>query len=124
MVLSKTVLLLFGLVLCAVLIALLTRNYNDALCARISDLVKIKKGGGKYLKTRTGRKLYRANPEKYRLSSKKYKGGIDPEPDINALSVQGYNKGFKREFEEDKPSFQNITLEQMADTRFPPERTF
>lgn len=114
MVLSKTCLLLFGLILCAVLIALLTRNYNNILCAQVSDLVRIKRGGSKFpYRSKTGRTIYRKGPE--------YRGGHD---EVNVLSVIGNNEGFRRELEEDKPSFKDAVASQMAATQFPPERMF
>lgn len=124
MVLSKTVLLLFGLMLCAILIAILTRNYNDTLCAHVSDLVKIKKEGGNYLTTSTGKKLYQVNSKGYRDYSKKYKGGLDSEPDVEALNFQEYNRGFRQEFKEDKHPCQNIILKNISNIKFPSERTF
>jgi hypothetical protein len=115
MVLSKLCLLLFGLILCAVLIAVLTQKYNDTLCARVSDLVKIKHGGFPKSKSNIGKQLVEHIPRRYRGGHSEF-----IEPDGNSLSVNGYN----REYEEPKSSFRNITVEQMATTLFPPERTF
>ena len=47
MIMSYTCLLLFGLVLCTILIAMLAHNYNNTICARLTDIAKIKK---KYVK--------------------------------------------------------------------------
>ena len=119
MVLSKTCLLLFGLILCAVLIAMLTQKYNDTLCARVSDLVKIKHGGLPKSKSNIGKKVNGQIPRRYQGGHSEF-----VESDGNELSVKGYNKRFNREYEEPKSSFRNITVGQMATTRFPPERKF
>jgi hypothetical protein len=79
MILSKTCLLLFGLILCAVLIAMLTQNYNEALYLRVSDLVKIKRG----------RETREVNPEGYR-------GGHTPDV-VRVPGVREYNNEFKKE---------------------------
>jgi hypothetical protein len=84
----------------------------------VSDLVKIKHGGLPKSKSNIGKKVNGQIP-------KGYHGGHSEfvESDGNALSV-GYNKRFNREYEEPKSSFRNITVGQMATTRFPPERKF
>jgi hypothetical protein len=97
MILSKTCLLLFGLILCAVLIAVLTQNYNEALCVHVSDLVKIKHG-------------------------KKIQGG---NTEVSAPNVRGYNKEFIRDHNVHNPSFRHIDLgPEMETIRFPPGRVF
>ena len=118
MVLSKTCLLLFGLILCAVLIAVLTQKYNDTLCARVSDLVKIKHGGLSKSKSNMGAKEESDNPRRY---SGGYSGFV--ESDGNALSVKGYSRGFNRKYVKPRPSFRKMT-DHMETIRFPAERTF
>jgi hypothetical protein len=74
----------------------------------VSDLVKIKHGGLPKTKSKIGKKVWGVNPRRYRGGHSEF-----VESDGNVLSVKGYNKGFNREYEE-----------QMATTRFPPERKF
>lgn len=115
MILSKTCLLLFGLILCTMLIAMLTQKYNDTMCVHVSDLVKIKHGGLPKSKSNVGKKVWGVNPMRYHGGHSEF-----VESDSNALSVKRCN----REYEEPESSFRNVTVGQMATTQFPPARTF
>jgi hypothetical protein len=117
MVLSKTCLLLFGLILCAVLMAVLTQNYNDTLCVHVSDLVKIKRSGLPKLKSQLGKKNTLFPPKRYR-------GGYTHDNNINDLNVDEYNNIFKREYDEHESSFRDVTGGQIATCFFPYGRTF
>lgn len=112
MVLSKSCMLLFGLILCAVLIAVLTNNYNDAMCAYMSDMVKIKKGGLPKLNSKLVKKGRDDN-------SKSYLGGYELGSGIKPESFRMYNN----EYVEPKSSFIN-TIPGHTTTLFPPDRTF
>jgi hypothetical protein len=98
---------LFGLIICAVLIAVITQHYNEDLCVLVSDLVKIN----------SGKKEWDVNP-------RGYVGGHTSENDVRSPHARWYNKEFIRDHKEHNPSFSNMNVNQMEKIRFPPDRTF
>jgi len=83
----------------------------------VSDLVKIKHGGLSNLKSKYGGELGEAN-------SGKYHGGYTSENIVNSMGKEGYNRGFKRDYDKHNPSLKYVTTDQIPCFRFPPDRTF